>query len=138
MDIFTCTAKDGSQNDFEYILSKDMFDGREIWDFMIYPIDDQGIEPFQFAVTILNESEAKVTVMNNNGMPIYSAKGIAEQMILIAHVLTCRKIISSTNKTEYQSVRAESITPQAEKVWKRLIEYGLATQDPLTHIYSLI
>jgi hypothetical protein len=138
MPVLTCTAKDGSQNNFEYILSKDRFDGREIWDFMIYPVGNQEIEPFQFAVTILTDSEAKVTTMNNNGMENYSAKGIPEQMILVAHTLTCRKIISSTNKLEYQSVSAESITPQAEKVWKRLVEYQLASQDLYSQIYSLI
>jgi hypothetical protein len=134
----SCTAQNGSTVNFDYYFTFDRFEGRVIWDFSVFPAGIDSITPFSFALTIINESIAKVTVMDRNNMEVYRAKGIPEAMIILCKKLTTRNILSSSNHQPSKLLPEEFRTPPATKVWERLKKNNLANYNEHSDTYHLV
>jgi len=137
MCIIECTSKEGIKNNFKYKLSRnENFEDRLEWKFSVIPEDENFTDFFYLSAEEVNSETLKVTMINHHNQDIYIAKGIPERIIRELAIISGQRVISSSNKTQYQSFGAEFRTPPATKVWDRIKTIGNATYDSEKDIYS--
>ena len=137
MSEIECIDRDGNVDVFIYRYEKDKLDNNYIWDFNIFPKGDSNIDSFSFSATEINLNTIKVTMMKHQEEVIYKAKGIPEKMIEELYKITNKTIISSTNNPKAKILAEEFRTPQASKVWERLLNNEKAVYDIKNDIYTL-
>jgi|GEM_PF-1959775 hypothetical protein len=138
MKLIDCTTREGALETFQYSYAESSIDGIPVINFFIIPFDaNEHLEFFSFQITLINDRQAKVTVMNHHNHPNYKAKGIPERMILEVAKITGLQIISSTNNPAHKVLASEFQTPPATKAWERLLTKGRAQYDVSSGIYSL-
>ena len=133
-----CKDRNGNQNQFKYSLEESEENGKVKWIFRVMPYDMNAPDWFEFAVTVINPTIGKVTVMDNRNMVEYRGKGITENMIAEAAKVLGLTIISSSNNPQKKSLSVEWRTPAADVVWERLRSKGLATYNEEDDIYTFI
>ncbi len=129
-----CTGRDGEERIFKYHLKESEENGQKKWIFMVVPENMQFNEWFELSVLDLNGNEGKVVMMNHHKRPEYIAMGIPERLIEEANIQLDLTIKSSSNKLGVGEYR----TPNAEKVWERLVERDLAEYNDETDEYTYI
>jgi hypothetical protein len=133
-----CIDKNGLQNQFKYSMDESEENGKVKWVFRVMPLDLNATDWFEFAITVINPTIGKVTVMDNRNMVEYRGKGITEKMIEEAANVLGLTIISSTNNPQKKSLSTEWRTPAADIIWGRLITQGRATYNEQDDIYTFI
>lgn len=133
-----CIDRNGNQNSFKYSMDESEESGKVKWVFRVMPHDLNATDWFEFAITVINPTVGKITVMDNINMVQYRGKGITEKMIEVAANVLGLTIISSTNKPEKKSLSTEWRTPAADIIWKRLITQGRATYKEQDDIYTFL
>lgn len=133
-----CTDSDGNENQFLYSIEESEENGYVKWIFRVIPADMQAADWYEFAVTKIDESTGKVTVMDNRNMIQYRGKGITEKLIDEASEVLDMTIISSTNVSGAKSLETEWRTEPATKIWERLKAKGTASHDKQTDIYTYL
>lgn len=133
-----CTDRNGIQNQFKYSIEESEENGKVKWIFRVMPFDLIATDWFEFAITVINPTIGKVTVMDNRNMVQYRGKGITEKMIEEAANVLGLTIISSTNNPQKKSLLTEWRTPAADIIWGRLITQGRATYNEQDDIYTFI
>lgn len=133
-----CIDRNGDQNSFKYSMEKSDEDEKVKWIFRIIPYDLIATDWFEFAITVINPTVGKITVMDNRNMKQYRGKGITEKMIEEAANVLGLTIISSTNNPQKKSLSTEWRTPAADIIWDRLITKGRATYNEQDDIYTFI
>ncbi|MBK7762044.1 MAG: hypothetical protein IPI46_01560 [Bacteroidetes bacterium] len=133
-----CTDRNGIQNQFKYSIEESEENGKVKWIFRVMPFDLISTDWFEFAITVINPTIGKVTVMDNRNMVQYRGKGITEKMIEEAANVLELTIISSTNNPQNKSLSTEWRTPAADIIWERLKGKGLATYNTEADIYTFI
>ncbi|MHB8521894.1 MAG: hypothetical protein ACYDH9_14190 [Limisphaerales bacterium] len=79
-------------------------------------------EFFDFTVQEEQQARLRVTMMHNHSREEYTSKGVSEAMITTLAEASGKTVTSSSNKAgpgEYRTV-------PADKIWKRLVQKGLA------------
>ena len=130
-----CKDKNEIENRFLYNL-EDKCDFEQKWIFRIIPAEIEVDNWFEFTITKTSNNKGKVTQMKHQNMPEYVAKGIPEKMIEESSAVLQLEIISSTNIESAKSFDTEWRTPQATKVWERLVALGKASHNSATDIYT--
>lgn len=133
-----CTDRNGNQNRFKYSMNESEENGNVKWVFRVMPFDLNANDWYEFAITVVNPTVGKVTVMDNRNKIEYRGKGISEKMIEEAANVLGLTIISSTNNPEKKSLSIEWRTPAADVIWERLIAQGRATYNTEDDIYTFI
>ena len=133
-----CTDRNGIQNQFKYSIEESEENGKVKWIFRVMPFDLIATDWFEFAITVINPTIGKVTVMDNRNMVQNKGKGITEKMIEEAVNVLGLTIISSTNNPQKKSLSTEWRTPAADIIWERLITQGRATYNEQDDIYTFI
>jgi hypothetical protein len=133
-----CADSDGNENEFLYSLEESEENGHVKWIFRVMPADMQATDWYEFAVTKIDDSTGKVTVMNNRNMIQYKGKGITEKLIEEASKVLDITIISSTNVSDAKSLSTEWRTEPATKIWERLKSKGNASHDQQRDIYTYL
>jgi hypothetical protein len=133
-----CTDRNGNQNTFKYSMDESEESGKVKWVFRVMPYDLNATDWFEFAITVINPTIGKITVMDNRNMVQYRGKGITEKMIDEAANVLELTIISSTNNPQKKSLSPEWRTPAADVIWERLRTKGLATYNAEDDIYTFI
>lgn len=133
-----CTDRNGNQNQFKYSINKSEENGKVKWIFRVMPFDLNANDWFEFAITVINPTVGKITVMDNRNMVEYRGKGITEKMIEEAANVLGLTIISSTNNSQKKLLSTEWRTPAADVIWERLIAQGRATYNTEDDIYTFI
>ena len=137
MCLIECVDREGIRNNFKYILAKDEnSEDRIEWKFSVIPEDEKFADFFYLTAEEINDETLKITMINHHNQDIYIAKGIPEKIIQELSILSEMKVISSSNKSQYQSFESEFRTPSATKVWERIRNFGNATYDSEQDIYS--
>ncbi len=133
-----CIDRNGNQNPFKYSMDESEEGGKVKWVFRVMPHDLNAADWFEFAITVINPTVGKITVMDNRNMVQYRGKGITEKMIEEAANVLGLTIISSTNNPQKMSLSTEWRTPAADIIWGRLITQGRATYNEQDDIYTFI
>jgi hypothetical protein len=133
-----CTDKNGLQNQFKYSIDESEDSGKVKWIFRVMPFDLNATDWFEFAITVIDPTLGKVTVMDNRNMVQYRGKGITEKMIEVSANVLGLTIISSTNNPQYKSLSTEWRTPAADVIWNRLLAQARATYNEEDDIYTFI
>jgi hypothetical protein len=133
-----CTDSEGNENQFLYSIEELEEDGHVKWIFKVMPADLQATDWYEFAVTKIDDSTGKVTLMNNRNMIQYKGKGITEKLIDEASKLLNMTIISSTSVSGAKSLATEWRTEAATKIWERLKAKGAASHDKQSDIYTYL
>jgi hypothetical protein len=133
-----CIDRNGNQNSFKYSMDESEESGKVKWVFRVMPHDLNAADWFEFAITVINPTVGKITVMDNRNMVQYRGKGITEKMIEVAANVLGLTIISSTNNPQKKSLSIEWRTPAADIIWERLRAKGLATYNTEDDIYTFI
>jgi len=136
--MITCTGKDGSIAEFDYEEIDDWFDDDHTKKhFLIYPKgQNETLEKFDFEVVDLTDEQVMVTMMHNHGSPLYTAKGIPEAMIIHLAEKLGKNVRSSSQL--HPTLDPEFRELGATKVWKRLVDQGLAKENTENDYYYLI
>ena len=133
-----CIDRNGNQNPFKYSMDESEESGKVKWVFRVMPHDLNAADWFEFAITVINPTVGKITVMDNRNMVQYRGKGITEKLIEEAANVLGLTIISSTNNPLKKSLSTEWRTPAADIIWGRLITQGRATYNEQDDIYTFI
>lgn len=133
-----CVDCEGNENRFLYSIEKSEDQGCVKWIFRVIPDDKKATDWYEFAVTQIDESIGKVTVMNNRDMIQYRGKGITEKLISESSLVLGLTIISSTSVQIGKSLENEWRTEPATKIWERLRVKGNASHDTITDIYTYL
>lgn len=133
-----CIDPDGNENRFLYSISESEEEGHVKWIFRIMPDNFNATDWYEFAVTIIDDSTGKVTLMDNRNMIQYRGKGITEKLIDESSKLLNVTIISSTNIPNAKSLATEWRTDPATVIWERLKAKGAASHDEQTDIYTYL
>jgi hypothetical protein len=133
-----CTDSHGNEHQFLYSIEESEENGHLKWIFRVMSVDLQANDWYEFAVTKIDNSTGKVTVMNNRNMIQYRGKGITEKLIDEASKVLGLTIISSTNISEAKTLETEWRTEPATKIWERLKAKGIASHDDQTDIYTYL
>jgi len=137
MCLIECIDRYNFRNNFKYTLQKDEnFEDRMEWKFSVIPEDEKFLDFFYLTAEEVDNKTLKITMINHHNQDIYIAKGIPEKIIEQLSILSEMKIISSSNKVQYQSFESEFRTPPATKVWERIKGMGNATYDIEKDIYT--
>ena len=129
--LLQCTGRDGETRQFKYKCIPEQFSQSYSYHVYAIPPLDSG-EFFELTVEDMENDALKITMMENHKIPEYSATGIPDA--LIPHIAKTfqKAVVSSSN-----GVRAgEFRTPDATKVWDRLVTNGMATKDEETDSYE--
>jgi hypothetical protein len=124
-----CVDRNGVENVFKYSLNNSEENGNTKWVFKVMPYDLIAKDWFEFAVTIVDSKNGKITIMDNRKMSEYISKGIPDKLIEDASTVLKISISSSSNKPEYKNFDPEWRTTDADKVWERLVFKNLAYYD---------
>lgn len=129
-------GENGEIHDLEYEIHRlyDKVENLEKIEFRVFMKSDKEDEWFDFKLAQIGEGVLKVTDMFI-GKKNHRMKGIPEAIILEAKTVFNKKIISSSNK---QKQIYEWRSLDADKVWCRLIEKGLAKYNSTKDIYYLL
>lgn len=132
----TCTDRDGNEHKFSFrrIPPDENKAGPKKWLFRVGNFDPLADE-FNFDVVEIDNGSLKVVSMHAVDN-MYRGKGIPEQMIIQVAAIMGRSISSSSNKHKYKDSDNECRTPDATKVWNRLVSKGLAEFDQEKDIYT--
>lgn len=134
--ILHTTDKDGRAHDFPYTCEKDTHEGdrpyerRIKWSFIILVENDV----FQFDV-VDEQTRMRVELMDRNRCERYKAKGIPEAFIRLSHKIFELPVVSSKYEVKQSafdprlSESAEKRSPDANRVWERLVSSGEASFD---------
>lgn len=133
-----CIDSTGKENLFCYSMEESEEQGRLKWVFKVMPSDLRAADWYEFAVTKINDTTGKVTVMENRNMIEYRGMGITERLIDEANRVLNLTIISSTNNPEGTSLAIEWRSDPATKIWERLKAKGRANHNKETDIYTYI
>jgi hypothetical protein len=133
-----CINRNGIHNQFKYSIDESEENGKVKWIFRVIPLNLNATDWFEFAITVINPSIGKVTVMDNRNMVEYRGKGITEKMIEESSNVLGLTIISSTNNTQKKSLTTEWRTPAADVIWERLRTQGRANYNQEDDIYTFI
>jgi hypothetical protein len=133
-----CTDRNGSPSQFKYSMDESEEEGNVKWVFRVMPFDLNASDWYEFAITVINPTVGKVTVMDNRDLVQYRGKGITEKMIEEAANVLGLTVISSTNKSQKKLLLTEWRTPAATKIWNRLLDQGRATYNEEDDIYTFI
>ena len=128
-------GKGGVATTFKYSVEIDNVNGKDVSNFSLIPENEQFVDLFSFSITHINDTTAKVTVMDAHHRPEYSAKGIPEALIKEANLITGKRIISSKS---YVEEGGEFRTQHATKVWNRLVDEGRAEYDNDSDTYTYL
>lgn len=122
------------------------------WEYVYELINDHDEKKIAFRINFLNEedkekyfdfkllpvgdSTLKVTDMFK-GKDEHLRTGLPEALILLAREIFKKSIISSTNFDDYKISTREWRSEKATKVWKRLVNKGLAAYIEIKDTYKL-
>ena len=90
---------------------------------------------FEFTLKILDDTSVRQTSIEHHGSAYYAAKGIPAAVLPIAAANIEKTIVSSPTFGESSNVFR---TPDATKIWNRLVEKELAIYDDKTGIFKLL
>lgn len=133
-----CTDSEGNESRFLYSITESEEEGRVKWIFRVMPDNLDAMDWYEFAITIIDDSTGKVTVMDNRNMIQYRGKGITEKLIDESSRVLNITIISSTNNPSAKSLETEWRTEPATKIWERLKAKGAASLNEQTDIYTYL
>ena len=125
----SCIGRDGKSRYYTYTTTKD-FQDQWCYKFRSIP-PPESYEAFEITVSPVSDSEVRVIAMYNNGGSEYSAKGIPDAAIQLISSELQKTVCSSPNHCMNGVFR----TPQATKVWERLVEKGLAVYSETEDVY---
>jgi hypothetical protein len=126
----SCIDRDGQSRIYTYTVTKNFQESEWSYRFRSIPPPESG-EAFEITVSLISGSEVQVIAMYNNGESEYVAKGIPDFGIpLIASELQ-KTVCSSPNLCMNGVFR----TPQATKVWQRLVDKGQAMYSEAEDVY---
>jgi hypothetical protein len=134
-----CVDMEGKENQFRYNREEvhDEF-GRRKWIYRIIPGAIDAIDWFEFSVVKIDDQRGKISDMNTYGDKRYKMKGIPDKMIEEAARTLKLQIISSTNNPAFKVLYTEWRSPDADKVWQRLVSRGIANYDSRTDIFTFL
>ena len=133
-----CTDSEENENRFLYSITESEEEGRVKWIFRVMPGNLNATDWYEFAVTKIDDSTGKVTVMDNRNMIQYRGKGITEKLIDESSKVLNITIVSSTNIPSAKSLANEWRTEPATKIWERLKAKGSTSHDEQTDIYTYL
>lgn len=134
----TCVGQDKIERTFYYYRFS-TFSLKTEYGFRVYASQDASDrEFFEFTVVEEEDDSLKITMMQNNRDPRYTAKGIPDSLIPEIAKVMGRQIRSSSNRAGARTDSNEHRTPAATKVWKRLESKGVARYDLDHDIYYFL
>lgn len=135
MSNFDCIGKDGQTRTFTYRMSRsNSLDESEL-SFYVTRVDPPPTTEDFFELTLreVAPSTFQVVQINHHSQTDYIGAGIPATLLpLVANMLDAQ-IRSSSNANGQSEYR----TPQADKMWRRLVDAGQATYDAVPDIYWL-
>lgn len=124
-----CMAKVGHRTTFNCKADVDVLKNETTYRVYADPMPASG-ESFQLTVKEV-AGEFQIIAMYHNNEPAYIAKGIPEALIL--HI--AEKSGATVRSSPVRGKPGEFRTPDATKVWERLVSKGLATYSKNEDIY---
>lgn len=133
-----CVGKDGVEREFYYSTEEDTLD--HVWMFRVYKNQNsEGDSGFEVKYKPISDFVWMQAGIYHHGNQEYSGKGIPE--VIIPEVSRNRKVLivsspSQAQPTEYE----ENIfrTPDATKMWQRLVNKEIAVYNSNADIFVLL
>lgn len=133
MTSLVCMGHDGLPHIFEYVVKRDSLSSEWRYRVTTDPAPQSG-EFFELTLVDLEDGTSRVSWMGHHGAEEYRAKGIPEALLQIASTQLRKTIQSSQERGNTGDVRR---SPEATKVWERLVARGLAAYDEKTDVYRI-
>lgn len=124
-----CIGRDGAERTFYW----DREDGRQaegrgfVLRFYETPIGPGDF--FEARLVEYGDEELQVVMLSHHSKTVFMARGLPEAALLQAAADTTRTVVSSVNGANTRLLN-EHQEPEAEKVWLRLVDRGLAQRRP--------
>jgi len=123
---------------FEYYVDYIKDYGANALIFLIWEEGRESEDKFSFRLRIMeNGNDLKVVDLFGDCSSYYLGKGISIAMILRSKEMFNKRIISSSNKAK-SFIGEANYKDATEKVWKRMVDSGLAEYDCLNDYYSTL
>lgn len=135
MNTITCIGRDGIARTFNYTHDEEMHDGRPKWNYQIR-VEGQRMEDefFELSLREIQPGVLQVAVLRNQGAAHLKAMGILDT--LIPHLKT--ELLCQIESSPKNGGPGIFRTPDATRVWNRLVAKGLATYDASRDVYGLV
>jgi hypothetical protein len=133
MPNFLCTGRDGVIRAFRYVYDLDL-DGNH--NFLVYSIPPPANgAAYEAAFAPLDAQTVRQIAMHHHGHANYSEKGIPDALLPIVAAKLGLTVVSSPS---FQAGGGVFRTPDATKVWNRLVARGIAMFDQATDVFTLL
>lgn len=134
MPTITCVGNDNVSRNFNYTPSYDLLNGKTAFNVTsIPPAPGGGF--FELCVQDQDADTVRVVMIHHHNLPEYIGKGIPDVLLCAVKSLLGKDVQSSrtqgTGADEYR-------TPEATRMWNRLVKKCIATYDEVADVYRLM
>jgi hypothetical protein len=139
-------GRDGASHSFEVEIEKESRPLGEAWKYTIRATARPG-HFFQARFAPMSDGRIRPAALDHYGIEEFVAKGIPEAILQDVAARSGRTVVSSTtegdahesaNPYELDPDAVEFRSPDADKLWKRLLAKQRATYDPVEDRYTFV